>query len=114
MALGEASAAIDLATLAMHTRRDESMAVIASGRPITADDIMRNRRDIAYATAQLRQGVEKLAEVLGSRIVYDSDPLQPLLRDILTISTHSVVHRQRAMVPYGRMLLGFPPGTGEA
>ena len=114
MALGEASAAIDLATLAMHTRRDESMAVIASGRPITADDIMRNRRDIAYATAQLRQGVEKLAEVLGSRIVYDSDPLQPLLRDILTVSTHSVVHKQLAMVPYGRMLLGFPPGAGEA
>ena len=114
MALGEASAAIDLATLTMHTRRDDSMAVIASGRPITADDIMRNRRDIAYATAQLRQGVEKLVEVLGSRIVYDSDPLQPLLRDILTISTHSVVHRQLAMVPYGRMLLGFPPGTGEA
>jgi len=114
MALGQASAAIDLATLVMHTRRDESMAVIASGRPIIADDIMRNRRDIAYATAQLRQGVEKLTEVLGARVVYDSDPLQPLLRDILTIATHSVVHPQLAMVPYGRMLLGFPPGTGEA
>lgn len=114
MALGEASAAIDLATLVMHTRRDESMAVVASGRPITPADVMRNRRDIAFAVDHLRRGVEKLAEVLGSRVVYDADPLQPLLRDVLTIATHSVVHRQLSMVPYGRMLLGLPPGAGEA
>jgi 3-hydroxy-9,10-secoandrosta-1,3,5(10)-triene-9,17-dione monooxygenase len=114
MALGEASAAIDLATLVLHARRDESLAALASGRPITAEDVMRNRRDIAFATDQLRRGVEKLVDVLGSRVVYDRDPLQPLLRDVLTIATHSVVHRQLAMVPYGRMLLGLPPVAGEA
>lgn len=114
MALAEASAAIDLATLVMRTRRQDSIAALDSGRPITAEDVMRNRRDIAWATEQLRAGVQKLADVLGSRVVYDRDPLQPLLRDVLTIATHSVVHPQMAMVPYGRMLLGLPPTAGEA
>ncbi|MGE0416370.1 MAG: acyl-CoA dehydrogenase family protein [Acetobacteraceae bacterium] len=114
MALAEASAAIDLATLVMRTRRQDSIAALDSGRPITAEDVMRNRRDIAWSTEQLRAGVQKLADVLGSRVVYDRDPLQPLLRDVLTIATHSVVHPQMAMVPYGRMLLGLPPTAGEA
>jgi len=114
MALGEAAAAIELATLVMHTRRDQSIAALESGQTITPDAVMRNRRDVAFAAHQLRQGVEKLAEICGARVVYDSDPLQPLLRDILTIATHAIVHRQLAMVPYGRMLLGLPTEPGEA
>lgn len=112
--LGEAAASIELATLVMHARRDASTAAVAEGRPISTADIIRNRRDIAFAVDQLRQGVAALAEVSGARMVYDSDPLQPILRDILTIATHSVVQRQGAMVPWGRMLLGLPPATGEA
>lgn len=114
MALGEASAAIDLATLVMHTRRAETVARVDAGETITPEDIMRNRRDIAFAVDQLRDGVQKLVEVSGARIVYDTDPLQGLLRDVLTIATHSVVHRHLGMVPYGRMLLGLPPAKGEA
>ncbi len=114
MALGEASAMIDLATLVMHTRRAESVARVEAGEAITPADVMRNRRDIAWATDQLRQGVQTLVETCGARIVYDRDPLQPLLRDVLTIATHSVVHKQLAYVPYGRHLLGFPPPVGEA
>lgn len=114
MALGEASAMIDLATLVMRTRRAESVARVEAGEAITPLDVMRNRRDIAHATDQLRAGVQKLVEVCGARIVYDKDPLQPLLRDVLTIATHSVVHRQLAMVPYGRHLLGVPQPVGEA
>lgn len=114
MALGEASAMIELATLVMHTRRSESVARIAAGETIAPADVMRNRRDIAHATDQLRGGVQKLVEVCGARVVYDSDPLQPVLRDVLTIATHSVVHRQLAMVPYGRHLLGLPGAPGEA
>lgn len=114
MAIAEASAMIDLANLIMHTRRTESVARVAAGEAITPADVMRNRRDIAWATDQLRAGVQKLVETCGARVVYDRDPLQPLLRDVLTIATHSVVHQQLAYVPYGRHLLGLPPPAGEA
>ena len=53
--------------------------------------------------------VEALMEVSGARMVYDSDPLQPILRDIVTIATHSIVQRQGAMVPWGRLMLGLAP-----
>jgi 3-hydroxy-9,10-secoandrosta-1,3,5(10)-triene-9,17-dione monooxygenase len=61
----------------------------------------------------LRRGVEMLAELSGARTVYDADPLQPILRDVMTIASHSVVQLHPAMVPSGRILLGLPQGIGE-
>lgn len=114
MRLGEAAAAIDAAVLIMHTRRAQSIAALASGDPITPEVIARNRRDVTFAAGQLRKGMEALIEVSGARSVYDTDPLQALFRDILTIGTHTVVSRQGAMVPYGRIMLGLPPEGGDA
>ena len=112
--LGEAAAAIDLACLVMHARRDDCIAALGSGRKIVADDVLRIRRDITYCTHQLRLGVDMLAEISGARTVYDTDVLGALQRDIHTICTHTVVARQMGMVPYGRMLLGLPSVGGEA
>jgi 3-hydroxy-9,10-secoandrosta-1,3,5(10)-triene-9,17-dione monooxygenase len=106
MDLGEASALIDLATVAMHARRTDSVARVAAGEAISQADVLRNRRDIALAADQLRAGVQKLVEICGSRIVYDTDPLQLLLRDVLTITTHSVVNRHMSFAGYGQHLLG--------
>jgi len=114
MRLGEASAAIDNAALIFHARRGESVASVSAGRAVTLGEVQRNRRDVTFAATQLKRGVEILVELTGARVVYDSDPLQTLLRDILTIDTHMVVSRQNAMVPYGRTLLGLPPLPGEA
>ena len=114
MQLAEAGAEIDLANLIMHARRDESMALLDSGQQIPIEAAMRNRRDISFAAELLRRGVERLAELSGSRMVHDSDPLQPILRDVLTIATHAVVLRHINYVPYGRAMLGLPPAVGEA
>ena len=111
--MGEAAAAIDLACLVMHARRDECIAALGSGRKIVADDVLRIRRDITYCTHQLRVGVDMLVEISGARTVYDTDALGALQRDIHTICTHTVVARQMGMVPYGRMLLGLPSVGGE-
>ena len=112
--LGQAAAAIELATLVLHARRDASLAILHSGRAITEADILRNRRDITFALHELRRGVERLVEISGARTVYDSDKLQMLARDLQTIVTHYTVSRHVAMVPYGRLLLGLPPEAGEA
>jgi alkylation response protein AidB-like acyl-CoA dehydrogenase len=112
--LGEAAAEIETAISIMHTRRDHSLALAESGAAIPEEEAMRNRRDIAFAVWQLRRGVERLAELSGARTVYDTEPLQSLWRDLVTISTHTVVSRHLGMVPYGRMLLGLPPAPGEA
>jgi len=112
--LGEAAAEIETAVLIMRARRAETLALADAGAVIPPDAIMRNRRDIAFAVWQIRRGVERLVELAGARTVYDAEPLQSLWRDIVTISTHTVVSRHLGMVPSGRALLGLPPPPGEA
>jgi 3-hydroxy-9,10-secoandrosta-1,3,5(10)-triene-9,17-dione monooxygenase len=112
--LGEAAAAIEVATLVLHASRAATMEILHGTPKITEADILRNRRDITFALHGLRRGVDRLVEINGARTVYDDDKLQMLVRDIQTIATHYTVSRHAAMVPYGRMLLGLEPDPGEA
>src|SRR5665213_3097174 len=49
MAIGEAAAAIDAATLSLHHGRDASSDAVDSGRRIGMDEALRARRDMVYA-----------------------------------------------------------------
>ncbi|MBV9861628.1 MAG: acyl-CoA dehydrogenase family protein [Alphaproteobacteria bacterium] len=105
MAIGEAAAAIDAATLLLHAGRDASTAAVSSGRKITEAEALRARRDMVYAQHQVGWALERLCELSGARWVYDVDPLQEIRRDAMTILTHHAASRQAAMAPYGHMLL---------
>lgn len=104
--LGKAAALIDSGNLIFATRRAETVERLDSGAPIQKADVLRNRRDVVLAFQLIRKGVERLVALSGARTVYDDDPLQALLRDITTISTHIVVNEEAAMVPYGRFMMG--------
>jgi alkylation response protein AidB-like acyl-CoA dehydrogenase len=105
MAIGEAAAAIDVATLLLHTGRDSSTAAVSSGRRIGEAEALRARRDMVYAQHQVSWAVDRLCEMNGARWVYDTDELGAIRRDLMTILTHHAASRQAAMAPYGRMLL---------
>jgi alkylation response protein AidB-like acyl-CoA dehydrogenase len=105
MAIGEAAAAIDAATLLLHTGRDYSTAEVSSGRRITEAEALRARRDMVYAQAQVGWALDRLCEIDGARWVYDNDELGAIRRDVMTILTHHAASRQAAMAPYGKMLL---------
>ena len=105
MAIGEAAAAIDVATMLLHTGREASTAAVSSGRKITEAEALRARRDMVYAQHQVSWALDRLCELNGARWVYDSDELGAIRRDVMTILTHHAASRQAAMAPYGRMLL---------
>jgi 3-hydroxy-9,10-secoandrosta-1,3,5(10)-triene-9,17-dione monooxygenase len=105
MAIGEAAAAIDVATMLLHTGRESSTAAVSSGRRITDAEALRARRDMVYAQHQVGWALDRLCEINGARWVYDSDQLGAIRRDVMTILTHHAASRQAAMAPYGRMLL---------
>ena len=111
MAIGEAAAAIDIATLLLHTGRSSSTEAIDSGRKITQAEVLRARRDMTFAQHQVGWALDRLCEVTGARWVYDTDPLQEIRRDVMTILTHHAASRQAAMVPYGRLLLDRDPAA---
>ena len=105
MAVGEAAAAIDSATLLLHHGRDSSTDAVSSGRRITAAEALRARRDMVYAQHQIGWAMERLCELSGARWVYDSDPLQEMRRDVMTILTHHAASRPAAFAPYGHLLM---------
>ena len=105
MAIGEAAAAIDVATMLLHTGRESSTAAVSSGRKITEAEALRARRDMVYAQHQVGWALDRLCELDGARWVYDRDQLGAIRRDVMTILTHHAASRQAAMAPYGRMLL---------
>src|SRR5271168_1518983 len=110
MAIGEAAAAIDVATMLLHTGREASTAAVSSGRKITEAEALRARRDMVYAQHQVGWALDRLCEMDGARWVYDGDRLGAIRRDVMTILTHHAASRQAAMAPYGKMLLAYKPG----
>jgi alkylation response protein AidB-like acyl-CoA dehydrogenase len=111
MAVGEAAAAIDTATLLLHIGRESSTEAVSSGRKITEAEVLRARRDMTFAQHQVGWALDRLCEVDGARWVYDTDRLGAIRRDVMTILTHHAASRQAAMVPYGRLLLDRNPAT---
>jgi alkylation response protein AidB-like acyl-CoA dehydrogenase len=105
MAIGEAAAAIDAATLSLHHGRDASTEAVSSGRKIAEAEALRARRDMVYAQHQIGWAMERLCELSGARWVYETDPLQEIRRDVMTILTHHAASRAAAFAPYGHMLL---------
>src|SRR3954452_24978533 len=110
MTLGEAAAAIDAATTLLHHGRDLTTAEVSSGRRIAPQEALRMRRDMVWAQHQIGRAVEQLCELCGARWVYDSDPLQEIRRDVMTILTHHAANRQAAYAAYGSLLLGNASG----
>src|SRR3954447_1427861 len=110
MTLGEAAAAIDAATTLLHHGRDLTSAEVSSGRRIAPEEALRMRRDMVWAQHQIGGAVEKLCELCGARWVYDSDKLQEIRRDVMTILTHHAASRQAAYAAYGAHLLGGAAG----
>jgi 3-hydroxy-9,10-secoandrosta-1,3,5(10)-triene-9,17-dione monooxygenase len=106
MTVAEAAAAIDAATLTMHSGRAAAEALIAKGGPIPQDVVLRTRRDMTYAQHQVQWAVEQLVEVCGARSVYDADALASIRRDMLTVLTHNIASRQAAMGAWGKWALG--------
>jgi 3-hydroxy-9,10-secoandrosta-1,3,5(10)-triene-9,17-dione monooxygenase len=65
MAIGEAAAAIDVATMLLQAGREASTAAISSGRKITEAEALRARRDMVYAQHQVGWALDRLCELDG-------------------------------------------------
>ena len=94
----------------LHAGRDSSTDEVSSGRRITEAEALRARRDMVYAQHQVGWALERLCELSGAHWVYDSDPLQEIRRDVMTILTHHAASRPAAMAPYGHLLLSHGAG----
>jgi len=104
MTIGEAAAAIDVATLLLHTGRDYAPRKC---RPAAGSPKPRPCAPAAtWSTPSTRSpGHSKPVRDGRARWVYDRDETGAIRRDVMTILTHHAASRQAAMAPYGKMLL---------
>lgn len=107
--LAESAAAIEFAIRQFRWRCERSVTALYSGVPIPQEERLATRRDIVYSHRLIRSATEHLCELAGATFVYDTSPLQPIIRDIQTCLTHGVAVFETAMVPYGRSMLGLEP-----
>jgi alkylation response protein AidB-like acyl-CoA dehydrogenase len=105
MAVGEAAAAIEAATLLLYVGRRATTEAVSSGRRIAEAEALGPRRDMVFAQHQVAAAIDRLCELAGARWVYDEDPLGAIRRDLTTIVTHHAASRQAAYAAYGRALL---------
>jgi len=103
LCLAEADARIDCAD--MLVRR--ALQLVESGRPITLEDRVRNRRDITYATRLLTAAVNDLMGMAGASALRDDSPIQRGWRDVRAIACHVFCNFNAAAENYGRMQFGF-------
>ena len=69
------------------------------------------RLQIAHIVRQARDVVREVVEASGSHAHFLDNPLQRILRDVHTLSCHTVFDLDVGGELYGRMLLGLPPNA---
>lgn len=109
--VAECAAEIDMAGLVLSNARHAAMAAFESGKPISAEQVMLARRDVAFALRYVRSAVERLCSLTGAQWLYNEAPLQALLRDVMATSAHLTANWDIAMVGWARVRLGIDPPT---
>ena len=86
--LAESAAEVATANLILDTHLASSVAAVEAGEPIGEQEIARNRLMSSYMTRLAKQAIERLVTISGSQWVFNSHPLQVVLRDALAGASH--------------------------
>jgi len=107
LALADAAALIDTATLHTHRSADALDAAARDRAPLDALTRARVRSDIAVAATRCREAVSLLLDVGGAASFARDDPLQRIWRDLEVITRHGLVNVNLSREIYARALLGI-------
>ena len=108
IAVAEAAAQTEAAALLVESTIDRNTTLVASGQPVTAEQVAWTRRNSSYATRLAYSAVKLIFEIAGGTALYDSNPLQEIFRDATAASSHLSLTWHRAAPYYGQIRLGLP------
>jgi 3-hydroxy-9,10-secoandrosta-1,3,5(10)-triene-9,17-dione monooxygenase len=113
--VAEGAAGVHTANLIMESYTARSVEALESGQPITEQMLAQNRLMAAHMLRTARDAVERLCLISGSRWVFNSHPMQVILRDALVGSTHRAFNWEDNARIYaqsiGLVRGGAPPTT---
>jgi hypothetical protein len=90
----------DLADLILSTHARRNDETLRAGTPITDQDIAITRLRGSRMSALGRQAVEKIMAISGSKFLFDTNPLQLILRDALAAASHRSMSWELAALGY--------------
>ena len=72
-------------------------------------ELARVRRNQAYVTKLAVPAVDRLFEISGGHVLFDSSPMQRFHRDAHAASHHFGLSREGSAEEYGRIRMGLKP-----
>jgi alkylation response protein AidB-like acyl-CoA dehydrogenase len=109
--LAEASAEVDAARMILLRNLRQLAEWGEGGVEIPLVDRARVRRDIAYTVKLSVQAANRLYDASGAHAIYDSSPMQRLVRDISTVAHHVALTWDEPAEAYARVRWGLSPNT---
>lgn len=107
--VAEASALADAAQLLIQRDLAEVEYAVTSGRLLSLDERIRNRRDHAFAARLARQAVDVLFQAVGGEGLDLGHPIQRMWRDANAIVRHITLNWDAVSAMVGQHLLGLVP-----
>jgi alkylation response protein AidB-like acyl-CoA dehydrogenase len=86
--VAESAAEVATANLILETHLRDSVAAIDAGVAIGDKEVSRNRLMSSFMVRQAMQAIHRLTSLSGSQWVYDSHPMQLILRDAIAGASH--------------------------
>jgi 3-hydroxy-9,10-secoandrosta-1,3,5(10)-triene-9,17-dione monooxygenase len=86
--IAESSAEVATANLILESHLRDSVAAIDAGAAIGDKEVSRNRLMSSHMVRQSMQAIQRLCSLSGSHWVYDSHPMQVILRDAMAGASH--------------------------
>jgi 3-hydroxy-9,10-secoandrosta-1,3,5(10)-triene-9,17-dione monooxygenase len=108
IAAAEAGAEIDMIRAMIRHQVRAGIADMRAGRSVSVQESLAGRRDFTHLAHRMVAVVLKLCAMSGSRWVFDGDPMQAILRDVITGSAHRGGSWD-GLLGSGRAVLGLPP-----
>jgi alkylation response protein AidB-like acyl-CoA dehydrogenase len=109
LAVAEASAMIDAASLLYRRSFRETIDKIFAGEPMSLEHRARNRRDQGYSVLLAKQAAEKLFAATAGRGLYEGNHVQRAYSDLQALQGHIVAGWEMPAYSYGQIALGGPP-----
>ncbi len=104
--VGAAAAKVDAARLVLRNDCLQADATIKSGRSLTLEEKLRNKRNCAASVRLCVEAVDSLVEMAGANGIYDSAPLQRLFRDAHAAAAHINFSTDVQLAPWALLSLG--------
>ncbi|MFJ7729210.1 acyl-CoA dehydrogenase family protein [Neobacillus sp. NPDC097160] len=109
--VAQAQLKIDSAELHLYRAVDKIDSYAERGEVMDKAEIVKVKADFGYVNQLCKEAIDLLVAGVGSMFTYETNPLQVVYRDFLTMHLHGFITPSSLIETYGRVLCGQEPNS---